>query len=59
MKFAHFIKNNKDEISNEWVEFAQDNICGINELQPKEVRDHIKQMLDTIVKSMEASQTEA
>jgi hypothetical protein len=59
MKFADFIKNHEREITDEWVKFAEENISGVNKLQPKEVRDHIKQMLNTIVKNMEASQTDA
>ncbi|MBZ9730046.1 sensor histidine kinase [Salegentibacter sp. JZCK2] len=59
MKFADFIKHHEEDITNEWVEFAQENISGVNELEPKEVRDHIKQMLDSIVANMEASQTDA
>lgn len=57
MKFANFIKTHKKEITNEWVDFAQDNIEGVKKLQPDEVRDHIKQMLDRIVENMETSET--
>ena len=58
MKFAQFIKNHKEDITNEWVKFAEDNISGVNKLQIEEVRDHIKQMLDRIVKNMEISETD-
>lgn len=58
MKFAHFIKNHNEEITNEWVKFARGNIEGINRLDMEEVRDHIKQMLDRIVESMETSETD-
>jgi len=40
------------------VTFAEDNIGGVNKLEPEEVRDHIKQMLDRIVESMETSETD-
>lgn len=59
MKFTDFIKSHEKEITDEWVKFAEENISGIKKLQPKEVRDHIKQMLDTIVKDMETKQTDA
>lgn len=58
MKFTHFIKNHKEEITNEWVKFAQENINGVNKLELEEVRDHIKQMLARIVESMETSETD-
>ena len=59
MKFTDFIKNHKEDITTEWVKFAQDNIDGIKELELDEVQDHIKQMLDRIVISMETSETNA
>ena len=59
MKLTHFIKSHKEDISNEWVKFAQENIDGIKKLQLEEVQDHIKQMLDRIVESMETSETDA
>lgn len=58
MKFAHFIKEHKEEITDEWVKYAQDNINGAIKMQLEEVRDHIKQMLDRIVESMETSQSD-
>ena len=59
MKLAHYIKNHKEDITDEWVEFAQENINCVSRLQLEEVRDHIKQMLERIVESMETSETEA
>lgn len=59
MKFAYFIKSHSEEIINEWVKFASDNIRGVSKLQPEEVRDHIKQMLERIVESMETAETDA
>ncbi len=58
MKFIHFIKNHKEEISKEWVMYARENIDGINKLQLEEVQDHIGQMLDRIVESMETLETD-
>ncbi len=59
MKFIPFIKKHTEEITDEWVKFAQDNISGVNKMQLEEVRDHIKQMLERIVESMETSETDA
>ncbi|WP_029034730.1 sensor histidine kinase [Salinimicrobium terrae] len=59
MKFAHFIKTHKKEITDEWVKFAKDNIECVGKLDLEEVRDHIKQMLDRVVESMESSETDA
>lgn len=56
MKLVNFIKNNKEEITNEWVEFAEENINCVKELNIAEVRDHIRQMLNRIVESMETSE---
>lgn len=58
MKFAHFIKNHHEDITNEWVKFAQENISDVNKLHIEEVRDHIKQMLDRIAENMEISETD-
>ena len=41
MKFTHFIRSHKEDITNEWVKFAQDNIDGINELELVEVNLHV------------------
>lgn len=59
MEFIKFIKKHEKEITDEWVKFAEDNIESIQNLNQKEVRDHIKQMLQTIVRDMETSQTGA
>ena len=59
MKFAHFIKSNKKEITDEWVKYARENISGVNKLKLEEVRDHIHQMLDRVVENMETSETDS
>ena len=56
MKLAHFIKNHKEDITTEWVMFAEENISCVKELNIEEVRDHILQMLNRIVESMETSE---
>ena len=56
MKLVNFIKKNKEDITNEWVEFAEENIGCVKELNSEEVRDHILQMLNRIVESMETSE---
>lgn len=58
MKLAQFIRNHKVDITEEWVKFAQDNISGVNKMELEEVKDHIKQMLERIVESMETSETD-
>ena len=59
MNLIYFIKTHKDDITDEWVKFARDNVSGVNKLKLEEVRDHIKQMLDRIVLNMETSETDA
>lgn len=58
MKLIEFIKSHKKEISEEWVKYARENIKGIKKLQLEEVQDHIQEMLDRIVESMEVSETD-
>ncbi len=58
MKLAQFIKSHKKEITKDWVAYAQENIDGIQNLHLKEVEDHISQMLDRIVESMETSESD-
>lgn len=59
MKFSDFIKEHKEEITTEWVKFARENISGVSKMELKEVRDHIKQMLDRVVEIMETRETGA
>ncbi len=59
MKLTYFIKTHKEDITNEWVKFAQDNISDVKNMKLEEVRDHIKQMLERIVESMETPETDA
>ncbi|MGM1056560.1 MAG: ATP-binding protein [Bacteroidota bacterium] len=58
MKFASFIKKHKEDITQEWVKNAQDNIDSANKMDLDEVRDHIKNMLDRIAINMEKKQTD-
>lgn len=59
MKLTLFIKNHKEDISKEWVKYARENIHGINKIELDEVQDHISQMLDRVVVSMETLETAA
>lgn len=56
MKLVNFIKKHKEDITSEWVGFAEENIDCVKELNQEEVRDHILQMLNRIVESMETSE---
>lgn len=59
MKFFDFIENNKEDISNEWIKYAQENIDGAKNLQLEEVQDDIIEMLERIVESMKALETDS
>ena len=58
MKLTHFIKTHKEDITNEWVKFAQGNIKDVKKMKLEEVQDHIKQMLGRIVESMETLESD-
>ncbi|MEG9329048.1 sensor histidine kinase [Salinimicrobium catena] len=57
MKLSHFIQENKDEITQEWIRYAQNNISRTFGMDLEEVTDHVKEILDRISKDMESSQT--
>lgn len=59
MRLTPFIRNNSEEIADEWVKYARDNINHADEMELEEVRDHIIQMLEKIADDMEASQTDS
>lgn len=59
MTLAKFIRENKDEITHEWVKYARENIGRTDIMENSEVTDHIRQMLNRIVADMESSQTDA
>lgn len=58
MKLAHFIRKHQKEIIDEWTEYAQENITGVNDMDLEGVRDSIKKMLECIADNMEKSQSE-
>lgn len=58
MKFAQFIMTHKEEITDEWVKNAQDNILSANEIELDVIRDHLTLMLDGIAENMEKEQTD-
>lgn len=58
MKLEDFIKENKEEIAEEWVEYARDNISITEKLNHEQVRDHIIAMLTRITQDMSTPQTE-
>lgn len=59
MKLARFIKNHQEEITDEWVKNAQDNIDITKKMSLKDVRDHIQQMLEAIVDNMDTPESDA
>lgn len=59
MRLAEFIENNQEEIVDEWVRFAGQNIESAKELDHKEVKDHVIQMLTAISKDMKEPQTDS
>lgn len=59
MELSNFIRQHKEEISNEWIKYAQNHIKCTSEMELKEVTNDIKEMLDRIASDMETSQTDA
>ncbi len=59
MELANFIRYHKEEITNEWIKYARENIKPTFEMQVEEVTDHIKDMLERIAEDMDTSQTNA
>ncbi len=59
MKLALFIKKHQEEITDEWVKYALENINGTKKMPLEEVRDHIHQMLEAIVENMEKTESDA
>jgi hypothetical protein len=57
MQLSAFIKEHKEEIINEWIKYAQDNIECTNTMDLDEVIDHIKGILTRIAEDMETPQT--
>lgn len=59
MRLAPFIRKHKKEITEEWVEYARENIHVTEKMDLTEVRDHIMQMLERIADDMETPQSES
>lgn len=57
MKLAPFIKKHQEEIIDEWVRYARENIDATKKMPLDEVRDHIHEMLQAIVKNMETPES--
>lgn len=58
MQLSTFIQEHKDEITDEWVKYAQDNIECTHTMDLEEVTDHVEALLDRIAEDMESSQTD-
>ena len=57
MRLIQFIKENKNKIADEWVEYAKQNIEATREKNLAEVKDHIIEMLESIIKNMEVEES--
>ncbi|QCK15707.1 sensor histidine kinase [Mangrovivirga cuniculi] len=57
MRLAKFIKNHKELIIDEWVNYAQNYIEPALDMGPGMIEDHISEMLDQIPQEMEQFQT--
>lgn len=58
MKLSVFIQKNKEEIVEEWVHYAQENIDRSHLMNLDEIQDHVRSILDRICHDMETAQTE-
>ncbi len=58
MKLSVFIQEHKDEITEEWIAYAQNNIGHAHGMNLEEVTDHVREILDRIVLDMETAQTD-
>ena len=59
MSLKVFIQQNKKEITEEWIKYAEDNLHPTDEMDLEEIRDHIGEMLDRITNDMDSPQTDA
>src|SRR5437588_86704 len=59
MRLAKFIKSNTEAILAEWVEFASQSGAAGKAMDVPALRDHVREMLGTIVRDLETRQTEA
>lgn len=57
MKLVDFIKDHKEEISQEWIKHASVNIESAKKMKLDEIKDHITEMLDIIANDMITIQT--
>jgi signal transduction histidine kinase len=59
MKLSKFITENLEEILRHWEAFAKTLLPGAEAMSKAELRDHVQQMLETIVVDLETAQTGA
>lgn len=57
MKLASFIKEHKEDIAEEWVVYARENIGVTANMDLVAVRDHVMEMLDRIADDMDSFQS--
>lgn len=58
MRLTSFIQEHKEQIAEEWVSYARENIDISSKMGLPAVRDHIIEMLDRIVEDMNTGQTD-
>mgnify|MGYP003651952256 CR=1 FL=1 len=57
MNLVTFLSKNKNQIVEEWIEFAMDNIDLTSKMNRKEVKDHVREILQRIIEDMGSLQT--
>ena len=58
MKLVTFIRTHKEDIAQEWIKYATENIECTRKMDVEEIKDHIMQMLDRIAEDMDSSQSD-
>ena len=59
MRLAHFIRENSSPIIGEWEKFAQSMTPASDDMSPRALRNHIKQILAFIADDLETSQSKS
>ncbi len=57
MNLVTFLSNNKNQIVEEWIDFAMVNIDHTGKMNHKEVKDHINEILNRVIEDMGSAQT--
>ncbi len=57
MNLAAFIRQNRNQIADEWIDFAVENIIPTGKMEREEIKDHVQHILERIVEDMGSLQT--